>query len=255
MNEVTSKRTLPERTYVSLSEALTWIAFGDALEAHVLKAQVEGERLIETDGPEERMRKLWKGELQGLSEKHGAGFFHERKAGLERLRDAWLKLRDTVDQEKVKVRGRYTSTYSTCDASLADVAHLAGDVLSTFSQFDVSTGGIRRQPEGAPNVLWLEDPSSIGRELDSFITNQGTADGYLHVEVARENVIQCWPNPARLPRKSHTQVVEWCRNWIDGGHGNGHDHAWRAFQSDTNHAGLSRDYVFRPAWKEAKTRT
>jgi hypothetical protein len=53
-------------------------------------------------------------------------------------------------------------------------------------------------------------------------------------------------------RKSHDEIVEWCRAWIAAGKGSGMDKAWPYFKADPVHAGLSRDDVFRPAWQEAK---
>ena len=60
--------------------------------------------------------------------------------------------------------------------------------------------------------------------------------------------------PERL-RLSHSEVVGWCKRWIESGNGNGMDKAWDDFKSDPTHAGLSRDDVFRPAWRTAKTST
>lgn len=56
------------------------------------------------------------------------------------------------------------------------------------------------------------------------------------------------------PRPSHGDVVDWCKHWIESGNGNGMDKAWQDFQATPEHHGLSRDDVFRPAWREAKTR-
>lgn len=47
-------------------------------------------------------------------------------------------------------------------------------------------------------------------------------------------------------------VIEWCRQWMGSGQGNGMDRAWIAFHADPAHRDLSRDHVFRPAWREAK---
>lgn len=223
MNSRPSRNKLPERTYVSLSEALTWIAFGEALEAQDLKAQVEGERPIDADGPQARLRKLNAGELRGLSQQHGVGFFHDRDAGLERLRKAWHKLREAVSGGIFGVRGRFTSTYSTRDARLADITDLKGADLATFSQFDVSTGGIRRQTEGSPDILWANHDESFERELESFQGDPRAADGYLFVEVETSSLANTRPliQPSSAPNNPRPKALpqamldRWWNNLTD----------------------------------------
>jgi hypothetical protein len=48
--------------------------------------------------------------------------------------------------------------------------------------------------------------------------------------------------------------VQWCRDWIAQGRGNGMDKAWDVFKTLPARKGLSRDDSFRPAWIEAKTK-
>ena len=246
------RRTLCERPFVSLAEALTWIAFGDALAPNDLRAQVEGHRPPTTDSPEERLRKFFVGHDEVIPEIPGFGYFHDRWAGLDKLKQAWLQLRKEVDRGSIKVRGRYSPTYSLADACIADVVELSGALLATFSQFDVSTGGVRRQLEGSPDVLWQDDPHSFDREFESFSDDIRAASGYLMIEVERDGVIRRWPHPVKSPRMSHDEVVAWCKNWIATGRGNGMDKAWQSFCLVPEHVGLSRDDVFRPAWNEAK---
>jgi hypothetical protein len=254
MSERFSRKTLPTTTYVSLSEALTWIAFGDAMPLDELRAQVEGHRPPNTDSPEERLRKFFIEADDRAPEVPGFGYFHERQSGLARLTEAWCQLREAVDSGDIKVRGRFTSSYSFADARLADVDELTGAMLATLSQFDLSTGGVRRQPCGSPDVLWQDDPHSFEREYEAWGDDARAAGGYLMVEVERNGVIRCWPHPIKAARISHDQVVAWCRRWIEAGRGNGMDKAWKSFKAEPDHIGLSRDDVFRPAWNEAKTR-
>ncbi|MBA3053763.1 MAG: hypothetical protein FP826_02225 [Sphingomonadales bacterium] len=180
---------LGERPFVSLAEALTWIAFGDALSSEELRAQVEGQRPPNTDSPEERLRKFFSGTDDAAPEVPGAGHFRERRRGLELLAKAWQNLRDGVDRGTVKVRGRLTSKYSLADAHSVDAVELTGNVLAAFSQFDVSTGGIRRQTFGSPGIIWRDDPHSFDREFDAYGDDASAADGYLMVEVEREGLM------------------------------------------------------------------
>ena len=75
----------------------------------------------------------------------------------------------------------------------------------------------------------------------------------LSLDDLRERLEEAGLSNGDLQRLPHSRVVEWCRDWIESGKGNGMDKAWIAFRDDPQHAGLSRDDAFRPAWKEAKT--
>lgn len=62
--------------------------------------------------------------------------------------------------------------------------------------------------------------------------------------------------PALVPM-SDDEIEIWCREWLAGGHGNakrhsGTDKAWIAFKDIPRARQLSRDDVFRPAFKRAK---
>lgn len=253
MSSQASRSPLPSTAYVSLAEVLCWIAFGDAMAPNDLRAQVEGLRPPITDSRKERLRKFFAEQDKDVPEVPGLGYFHDRQMGLDRLTEAWLQLRDEVERGTIKVRGRHSPTYSLAEACMADVVELTGALLATFSQFDVSTGGVRRQPEGSPDVLWQGHPRSFDREFESFGDDMRAAGGYLMVEVVRDGVIQRWPRPVKVPRKSHDEVVAWCKRWMASGRGNGMDKAWQSFSDVPEHEGLSRDDVFRPAWREAKS--
>ncbi len=183
------RRSLGEQPFVSLAEALTWIAFRDAMLTDHLRRQVEGHRPPIIESHEERLRKFFAGEDEDVPEIQGLGYFQDRQDGLEMLTDAWRQLRDDVARGDVNVRGRFTATYSLADARLADVEDLKSSVLATFSQFDISTGGIRRQPEGSPDIMWQNDSQSFDREFASFGDDPRAADGYLLIEVERVGLL------------------------------------------------------------------
>ena len=254
MNDRSPQRRLPNTSYVSLAEALTWIAFGESMALDELQTQVGGLPVHSTGQPKDRLRQFFVQEDEEGPDAPSCGYFYDRPLGLALLTDAWCQFRDKADRGTVKAQGRFTSSYSFADAHLADVVTLTGDTVRTFSQFDISTGGIRRQPEGTPDVLWWGHPFGFERELASFDKDVRSAEGYLLIEVKVEDIVRNWPNPEKTPRKSHAEVVGWCRLWIESGQGNGMDQAWRSFSEALEHEGLSRDDVFRPAWNEAKGR-
>lgn len=80
----------------------------------------------------------------------------------------------------------------------------------------------------------------------------GYRERYWSLLVNRNELIRMFP---ASPRPSHDACVEWCRDWIRSGRGDGENKAWLAFKVDEAHAGQSRDNVFRPAWREAKTKS
>lgn len=198
---VKEHQNLPEDLWVSLAEALTWIAFGDAMTQKDLRKQVEGSRPPVTDSPEEQLRKFFAGKNDDVHEIPGLGYFRERQVGLDRLALAWRELRDAVDLGAVAARGRSTATFSEADARLADVARLTGRLLATFSQFDISAGGIRRQPENSPDVIWQDHPQSFDREVDSLGDDGRKADGFLMVVIERAGLLATFSSisAARAP--------------------------------------------------------
>lgn len=214
------RRHLGERPFVSLVEALTWVAFGDAMLPDDLRAQVEGHRPPVTGSPEERLRKFFAGDDADVPEVPGLSHFEDRQSGLGRLTVAWRQLRDEVERGSIKMRGRFSPTYSIADARLADVEELNGNFLATFSQFDVSTGGIRRQPNGSPDILWQDDTHSFNREFEAFGEDPRAAGGYLLVEVESDALLRHFPNPMSSPADPHIAAISTagaeneCRDWL-----------------------------------------
>lgn len=164
-----------DQKYVSLSEALTWMAFRHSLGDEELRREVAGEPL-----------------KSGYSD-HGFGRFYNRDEGLEQLAGAWEMLRQLVDLDTLKIRGRLTRSYSLREAQPKEPKVLTGECLAGFSQFDISTGGIRRHWPGQPTVLWDGHPLAYEREWESFTGSEDDRDGYLMVEVLREDLMRAAP--------------------------------------------------------------
>lgn len=245
-------RYLAEYPFVSLVEALTWIAFADAMSHDQLLEQIAVHCSTEPLDAEDRFRSLFGSHDANPADGPGTGYFENRERGLQRLAEAWQHLREEAERGSLTVRGRYARHFTRAEAAVADTTDLSRNVLATFSQFDVSTAGIRRQPDGSPDMLWPDHPDGFDREFDALGTDPCMADGYLLVEAERAGVIRCWPNPRGAPRMREEDVMLWCENWRKSGKGNGMDKAWRDFHADPSHAGLSRDDVFRPAWRKTK---
>jgi hypothetical protein len=182
-DEPRAGRALPERAFVSLAEALTWIAFGDALTVEELKAQVEGIRRAESNGTYERQHAPFLA-YETVWDVPRNSYFSDHHGGLEKLERAWQRLRDEADRGTVKVRGRFTQHYLTEEAELADVRSLDANELETYSQFDVSKGGIRK-PLSMPSVIWDDHPQSFEHEVRSRGDDKRARYGYLFVEVER----------------------------------------------------------------------
>lgn len=240
-----------ERPYVSLAEALTWIAFGDSITQAELRQQLVGNPDPETRDAVTRVTAFFKSSDE-LLDTPGTGHFDDRERGLGLLADAWLDFRQRFELGGIKARGRYTRGYTEAEAAVADVVQLTPNLLAAFTQLDASTGGIRRRPQGSFDVLWDNHPSAFDREVAALGDQPRLAEGYLMIDVEREGLIAAWPSPRGAPRMSFEDVVQWCRDWRTTQRKGSMDDAWNAFKADPRHAGITRDDVFRPAWRDAK---
>lgn len=202
----TRSRALPEHPFVSLTEAITWIAFGDSMMVDDLQAQLKCHRPLTADSAKSRLHKFFTNDDSGSPDVPGTEYFVDRQSGLEQLANAWEQIRHGVDGELVKVRGRFSESYSLADARLQVVEELGGKVIATFSQFDVSTGGIRRPLDALPGVLWENHPDSYDREFQAFSDEIRAADGYLLVEVKRTGLIRAFPHRYPSQRAQNRQL-------------------------------------------------
>lgn len=193
--------------FITLSEALTWIAFNDAMTRDELRASIEGDQHPSPDSHEERLRKFFSTDDRYTPMGLAKGHFSDRARGIELMESAWQHLQDAADLTIIKARGRYTPKYSFAEARLADMTEFTGHQFRTFAQFDVSTGGIRRWPEGSPNILWQQHPDSFNREFTSFSGDAELRDGFLFIEVERAGIMCLAPSRklARAPAVKTTK--------------------------------------------------
>lgn len=108
----------------------------------------------------------------------------------------------------------------------------------------------------ATGVLWFGHDHTAAEVHSASVPK----DRYWSLLLNPEEVYSKWPlqvhetEAPALTTMSHDDVVNWCRNWIAEGRGNGMDKAWLVFKTLPARRGLSRDDNFRPAWLEAKTK-
>jgi hypothetical protein len=133
--------------------------------------------------------------------------------------------------------------YPTMDGEGALWAEAADLLLSVLRAGQLSARRI--QIEGSATAIepgWWNE-----RDLRNLEPNDPL------IVVSAESVKAEFPGASKK-RKSHAEIVQWCRDWIVAGKGTGMDKAWPDFRDDPAHVALSRDDVFRPAWREAKAR-
>lgn len=204
---------LPSRPYVTLTEAVTWIAFGVALDTSSFH----------------------------VADEYGIGPFGDRATLINQIGEAISRFSVFAGGGVLEVRGRYVANYCDHDAAAnADTRHMTKDELTDFGRFDSLYGGLER----GSGTTWESLP------LDRLLTGRG--DGWRNVEVAREGLLAAFP-PGPRWRPTTNELVEWCQQWLIKGHGAGERRAWAEFRRVPAFAGLSRDDAFRPAFKAAKT--
>jgi hypothetical protein len=238
--------------FVSMTEAITWIAFGQAMTSEQLLRCVEGAQSSDPFYREQRLREFFRiadsqiPELPGfIPAAPGTGHFVDRECGLRQLQKAWRQIRDAVELKTITVRGSFTKSYSLEKARLSMVSNLNGNTLATFPQFDVTTGGLRRQPEGYPSVMWRDHYQSFDREVDSFLSDPRSGDGYLLVEVWREDLMKAFP--VAEPSQKVWSADDMAAWWNAKGFTNGKE-ARDAFMKEDDTAGLSESFA--TCWRD-----
>jgi len=164
----------------------------------------------------------------------------------------WAEFFSEENDADFIVRGQYHIALMACDAKAKG---LERSLFVAIEQGRVATVG-RRTPAGSLVALealeWRGGKASPIRGTIQLITAGEPSETCAYdIGVHREGLLIEFP-PRRPSMPTHGDVVEWCLVWIRSGNGNGEGNAWPAFTADPKHKGLTRDNVFRPAWKEAK---
>jgi hypothetical protein len=222
-----TERQPSDASFVTLSEALSWIAFGVALDHMALDREANV--------------------LQSLF-----GSINSQQQALE---EATFKLISKASGGHITVRGKFVEAHPE-DAEQVDTKEIEPVRFEDFAQFDILHDGLRR----GGGLTWYDDHSMSDRHHDCDGTKL-----FASVKVNRAELLELFPLADEEPfgrgiqasntsMPSHDYIVQWCRDWIAEGKGNGMDKAWPAFNNDSRHMCVTRDDVFRPAWSEAKTK-
>jgi hypothetical protein len=122
---------------VPLPEALTWIAFGDAMPVGELREAIESQ----------------------------LSWFKGFQKDKQRLEDALMKLMSAADEGKVSVEGTYCRDFRSAKGRTVPISNRR---LRDFNQFDPTTGALQRGPIGSPGILWGE-AEAANRALDGWL--------------------------------------------------------------------------------------
>lgn len=165
----------------------------------------------------------------------------------QQLEDALTKFLEKAVADVVSVRGKLMSD-ADANPAASDTDEIPAVRFHDFRQFDQTCCGLR-----VGVGLWgFADENE--NSFDYVHQPLGRQDFYRDVRVCRDDLIEVFPSPVGGRKVSYEDVVQWCRNWIEGGRGTDGNKAWKEFSILPEFAGFSREDVFRPAWKKAKTK-
>jgi hypothetical protein len=176
-----SYREPPDRPFIELTEALTWIAFAVSLSRDEFS-------FMESCGFGPFAQGGWPDGFRAAL----AGFADQASAG------------------KIRVRGRYVANYSDHTAAAqADTVYITDTQLRDFACFDSLHGGLER---GA-GLVWETDV--LERALE------GRGDGWRDVEVCRAELLNAFPageaiNKPKVVTTSTAGAENECREWLAG---------------------------------------
>lgn len=146
-------RQPPDRPFVDLTAALTWIGFSLALNHDEFAAAMD----------------LAQGPFAVIG-------------WPEALRNAVAKFAEQASGDRIAVRGRYVSHYANhTQAARADTVYLTDAQLRDFARFESLHGGLER----GEGLAWEQDG------LDDILETRG--DGWRDVEVNRADLMRVYP--------------------------------------------------------------
>lgn len=237
-----------DRKYVTLTEALSWIAFRAHLTAAGIKERLRGDPACQ--------------------------------AALE---EAARQFSVAAGDGRLMARGRYVTDSDDCrQPKAAHTDDIHENLFKDFQQFDLDRERLQHLPPKGSRVIgtwgvpatacapdgvvrvatdWMGSADeSYSRAFQSYAggpSDEGIPFGeaIAGVEVRQDDLLREFPAlEQRQPLVSHEEVVGWCRQKIASGTTD-MNAAWKDFRSIPKFARHSRDGVFRPAWTDAKTKS
>ena len=165
----------------------------------------------------------------------------------QRAEEAIARLIASGEHSTLGFTGRKSASLDAYQA--ANVEEMQPVAFASYQRFDMGH-----------DALLFGTPAAFDDEywFDLYLPGPGDRnDGYFDVTLWKSELSPAFPNGGSnsqpTSKQRHEIAVAWCRAWILERRGNGMDSAWDEFKIDPRHAGSSRDNVFRPAWKNAKT--
>lgn len=237
-----------EQKYVTLTAALSWIAFRTLMDASDIKARLSSDQAAGA-ALEKAMQQFSVAAGDGYLKARGRHFGHIGENGLPQAGD-------TAEIEENSFKN-----FQQFDLELNRLQRLPGNGSRLLGLLSIWT--VLHAPDGAAQLAkgyTAPAAESYTRAFESFagaLSGGGASlsDGFVEVEVLTDDLVREYPNIQPQRRTvSHKDVVAWCRQKIASGT-NDMNAAWKDFHSLPQFAGLSRDDGFRPAWNDAKTKS
>lgn len=181
------KRLPPDAPFVTLSEALTWIAFGFALDRDSLDRAISGHAFESTD-PQAA------------------------------LSAAMAKLAVRASGGQIAARGRYVESHST-DESKVLTAPIDPVRFEDFAQFDILYDGLRY----GTGLTWNKEGSALERVLqdrrDAFRSVKVSRADLLKLFPDQDDTARAFfvPLPAALPEIGTVMPLEEALSWLAHG--------------------------------------
>lgn len=237
-----------DRKYVTLTEALSWIAFRTLLDATDIK-----ERLHSDPGCQATLEKA----ARQFSVAAGDGRLMARgrcMTDADESRHPNAGHTDDIHPNRFR-------DFQQFELDRERLQHLPAKGSRVIGTWGVPTTACA--PDGVVRAVtgWMDSAEeAYARAFQSYagdLSDEGASlgSGLVGVEVHQDDLLHEFP--ALQPQQrlaSHEEVVAWCRQKIASGTTD-MNAAWKDFQSSPQFARHSRDNVFRPAWNDAKTKS
>lgn len=194
--------------WVSLSEALTWIAFRDPMTTDELIRAVEGESPARAECldktadelAQEHFQGFWACEADPVSEVPGTGHFIDREAGLQKLSDALSVLCEAGYEGKIRGRGWLVPSGKREESKTKGSVDFDPTKWREFRQLDLLDFRLqRRTRRSQAAILWRYHDEAFDRGLDAALGPDDEA--VFDFEVVRSELmgLESTSQPGRAP--------------------------------------------------------